>query len=50
VLEVGFAVEKELKEWAKMKLPKLPDLEKIVTDMGDEKIRMNFTFIPARQL
>ncbi|PSS18520.1 hypothetical protein M430DRAFT_240621 [Amorphotheca resinae ATCC 22711] len=45
VLGVGFAVEKELKEWGKMMLPKMPNLEQKVAQMNTDRIRMNFQFV-----
>jgi hypothetical protein len=50
VLEIWFAVEKELKEWGKIELPESSGLEEIVAAMGDERIRMNYKFIPATLL
>lgn len=44
-ITVAFAAEEELKEWGKMKLPKIPTLMQRVTEMESEKIRMNFEFV-----
>jgi hypothetical protein len=38
-------VEKELKEWGKMMLPKMPNLEQKVAQMNTDRIRMNFQFV-----
>lgn len=48
MIEVGFAAEKELKEWGKMPWPK--SLEQIVAGMGSEGIRMNVKFVAVSRL
>lgn len=42
---VGFAVEEEIKHWAKMPLPKEAAVVAKVEEMNGEKIFMNVNFI-----
>lgn len=50
VIGVGFAAERELKEWGKMPLPKLPNLEQRVAEMEKKgRIRMNFKFVVVKR-
>jgi hypothetical protein len=41
----GFAVEEELKEWAKMKLPNVKALTEKVAEMKSATIGLNFEFV-----
>lgn len=41
MIEFGIAAAKELSAWAKMRLPKSPNLEQIVAEMERGEIRMN---------
>jgi hypothetical protein len=44
IVFLGFVEPEELKHWAKMELPRLPELVELVEDMQTEEIGANFQF------
>jgi hypothetical protein len=44
IVFLGFVEPEELKYWAKMELPRLPELMKLVEEMQTEEIGANFEF------
>ena len=45
VINLGFATKEELKEWATMKFPNIPEIENLVNAMTCEKIGNNFELV-----